>query len=70
MHTVFRAAQKAPDSPVLYDLWTGDTITPDLETKVTSNYFSTADSDTEAYKSIIMECNRDLFTEVMRFNLI
>ena len=53
IHTVFRAAQKVPGSPVLYDLWTGTAFTPDLESQVST---SREDSETEVYKSAIAEC--------------
>ena len=38
VHTVFRAAQKVPNAPVLYDLWAGDSYSPELDNYVTPDY--------------------------------
>ena len=57
IHTVFRAAEKVPSSPVLYDLWVGNSFTPSLESEVTSNYFSIDGTETEVYKAPIVQCS-------------
>ena len=64
VHTVFRVAQNAPNAPVLYDLWTGDSLSPELEAPLKPDYWSLEDSETQVYKSPLVECSWDLVTTV------
>ena len=65
IHTVLRGSQKSPAAfPALYDLWVKDTFSPDLETSAGLEYWSKDDSDTQVYKSPLVECAWDRVKKV------
>ena len=64
IHTIFRVAEETSDSPNLYSLWTGSSVTPSLESELTADYFSVSNTEKHVYKSAIVECVWHRVTEV------
>ena len=57
-------AQKSPDSPSLYSLWSGNTFLPDIDDNITAAHASIYDDQKEVYKSPLVEGAWGRITEV------